>query len=79
MDKEVAEYALKRCPTLYRAYLSCGVGKNVLGRKDIAPDGMTRTEWAIYNMLCAMEELTEHMIEKEVDDLWSDWASNRSK
>lgn len=41
----------------YRLKTSCAIGKNVLNGEVDPPLGVSRLEYAIYNLLCAIEEL----------------------
>ena len=44
-------------PNLYRAQLSCKIGRDVLEGKTAAPDGVQPIEWALFNILHAIEEI----------------------
>ncbi len=43
----------------YRCQMSCGIGRNALEGKTSPPHGVTRLEYAIYNLLHAIEELSK--------------------
>ena len=42
---------------LYRAELSCKVGRDAMEIGSRLPDGVTPTEWAVYNLLRAVEHI----------------------
>ena len=54
-----------RHPGLYRAQLSCKVGRDALEGKTTPPDGVTPMEWAMFNMLHAVEEIATAMMQNE--------------
>jgi len=54
-----------RHPGLYRAQLSCKVGRDALEGKTTPPDGVTPMEWAMFNMLHAVEEIATAMMPNE--------------
>ncbi len=51
---------------LYRAKLSCKIGRNALNGDIEMPTGVTVSEWALYNMLSAVEDIAAHL-EKEME------------
>jgi hypothetical protein len=53
---------LVRHPGLYLAQLSCKIGRDVLEGKAAAPDGVQPIEWAMFNLLCAVEEIATAMM-----------------
>jgi len=53
----------KRKIPYYRARLSCKVGKDAIDR-GACPEGRVPLEYAIYNLLCAIEDIAEGL-EKE--------------
>jgi len=59
-----------RHPGLCVAQLSCKVGRNVIEGKTNAPDGVPPIEWAMFNLLHAVEEIAKAMMpdEAEMDD-----------
>ena len=46
---------------LYRAKLSCKIGRDALDGKTSYPPGSTRVEYALYNLLHAVEEIASAM------------------
>ena len=44
----------------YRCQLSCKIGRDVLAGKTKTPAGVSPLEYAIYNLLHAVEELSRH-------------------
>jgi hypothetical protein len=48
---------------LYRAIMSCRLGCDALDGKINTPIGVSQTEWAVYNMLKAVEELAKERLE----------------
>lgn len=51
-------------PRLYRALLACGIGKDALdGKIDIPKDSIA--EYALYNLLSALEDVILDMASKE--------------
>ena len=48
-------------PNLYRAQLACKVGRDALEGKTIPPHGTSPVEWAIYNLLHAIEDIAKEM------------------
>ena len=52
---------LKRAPELYRAVLSCRVGRDVLEGTKTCPAGTSQTEYALFNLLHAVEDIAEHL------------------
>jgi hypothetical protein len=47
--------------TLYRARLSCKAGRNAIEGKITPPCGLSPIEWAIYNLLHAVEDIARAM------------------
>ena len=43
----------------YRVHLSCEIGRKALRGDTKLPDGMCRLEYAVYNILHAIEDLVE--------------------
>jgi hypothetical protein len=58
---------LVRRTGLYRAQLSCKIGRDALKGKTTAPDGVTPMEWAMFNLLHAVEEIATAMMQDEKD------------
>lgn len=52
---------LVRHPGLYRAQLSCKIGRDVLEGKTQCPDGVQPMEWAMFNLLHAVDEIARAM------------------
>lgn len=52
-----------KSPRLYRAMLSCRIGCDVIDGKTIPPDGASRLEYAMYNLLSAVEDIAREMME----------------
>jgi hypothetical protein len=53
---------LKRVPELYRAAFFCDIGRDTLeGIRKPRIDGLTRAEYALFNLLHAVEEIAEHL------------------
>lgn len=48
----------------YRCQLSCKIGRDVLEGKTKTPAGITPLEYAVFNLLHAVEELSRHNIKK---------------
>ena len=60
---------LVRHPRLYRAQLSCKIGRDALEGKTTLPDGVAPMEWAMFNLLQAVEEIaTAIMPNKELSN-----------
>jgi len=62
MDQHAAgeSPAKRKITPAYRAQLSCKVGKDVLrGKTGIVPQGVTPVEWALFNLLSAVEDVAE--------------------
>jgi len=57
----VIKVKLKRAPELYRAVLSCRVGRDVLEGTKTCPAGTSQTEYALFNLLHAVEDIAEHL------------------
>ena len=56
----------KNNPRLYRALLACGIGKDALdGKSDMPKDSIV--EYALYNLLSALEDVILGMASKEGD------------
>jgi protein involved in temperature-dependent protein secretion len=55
MKKTTKEFAL------YRARLSCKVGRNAIEGKITPPCGLSPIEWAVYNLLHAVEDIAGAM------------------
>lgn len=53
---------LVRHPGLYRAQLSCKIGRDVLEGKTRCPDGVQPIEWAVSNLLHAVDEIATAMM-----------------
>ena len=51
-----------RHPGLYRAKLSCKVGRDAIEGKITLPDGVEPMEWAMFNLLYAVEEIATAMM-----------------
>ena len=66
---------LVRHPGLYRAQLLCTIGRDTMEGKTTPPDGVTPMEWAMFNLLHAVEEIAtammpndkNHLTEKETE------------
>jgi hypothetical protein len=52
-------------PALYRAELSCRIGKDVIEGKVRPPPGVARSDWILYHLLSAVEDLARALNEKE--------------
>lgn len=52
---------LVRHPGLYRAQLSCKIGRDALEGKTQCPEGVSPIEWAMFNLLHAVEEIATAM------------------
>lgn len=59
---------LDRHPGLYRAKLSCQIGRDVLEGKIRAPVGVQPMEWAMFNLLYAVEEIATAMMPNARDN-----------
>jgi hypothetical protein len=57
MKNKHPETELEWC--IYRCVLSCKIGRDALDGKSDPPAGRTPTEYAIYNLLHAVEELAK--------------------
>ena len=53
---------LVRHPGLYRAKLSCKIGRDALEGKTDPPGGTTAIEYALYNLLHAVEDIATAMM-----------------
>jgi hypothetical protein len=49
----------------YRAKLNCRIGRDVIEGKTVAPGGISRTEYAIYNLLHAVEHIADALNDKK--------------
>ena len=49
----------------YRAKLSCRIGRDVIEGKTTAPGGISRTEYALYNLLHAVEAIAGALNDKK--------------
>jgi hypothetical protein len=58
---------LVRHPGLYRAKLSCKVGRDVIEGKITPPDGVEPMEWSMFNLLHAVEEIATAMMTNATD------------
>ena len=54
---------LVRHPGLFRAQLSCKLGRDALEGKTTPPDGVTPMEWAMFNLLHAVEDVATAMMQ----------------
>lgn len=50
---------------LYLARLSCKIGRDAMDDENKLPLGVTATEYALYNLLYAVDEIAAHLQEKE--------------
>ena len=48
-------------PNTYRAQLSRKIGKDIITGMTKSPPNVTPMEWAIYNLLCAVEDIAAEM------------------
>lgn len=48
---------------LYRAKLSCRIGKDALNGTAEVPNEVTSSDWVLYQMLCAIEDIAIAMQE----------------
>ena len=53
---------LDRHPGLYRAQLSCKIGRDALEGKTTPPDGILPIEWALFSLLHAVEDIAKAMM-----------------
>jgi len=53
-----------KCMGLYRAQLSCKIGRDALDGSVQIPDGLRPVEWAMFNLLHAVEEIATAMREE---------------
>ena len=51
-----------RHPGLYRAQLSCKLGRDAIEGKNTPPEGVTPMEWAMFNLIHAVEEIATAMM-----------------
>ena len=58
-DKKVIAH-----PGLYRAVLSCKIGRDAIEGKSVPPEGASAMEYAMYNLLHAVEEIANEMMTK---------------
>lgn len=63
---------LVRHQGLYRAQLSCKIGRDVLEGKNDAPDGVQPMVWAMFNLLHAVEEIATAMMPNAANQARSD-------
>jgi hypothetical protein len=49
----------------YRATLSCQIGIDAINNRSEVPKGVTVTEWAIYNLLQAVDSLAKIHLPEE--------------
>jgi hypothetical protein len=54
--------------TLWRAETACKIGKQALNGETEIPEGATALEYAVYNLLCAVEDLARAEMEKGGND-----------
>jgi hypothetical protein len=54
--------ALVRHPGLYRAKLSCRIGRDAIEGKTPLPEGCTPIEYALFNLLHAIEEIADALL-----------------
>jgi len=55
------KHPLFKHPGLYRAELSCKIGRDALEGKITPPHGVQPIEWAMFNLLHAVEEIANAM------------------
>jgi len=55
-------HPLVRHPGLYRAQLSCRIARDVIEGKTAAPADVSHLEWAMFNLLHAVEEIATAMM-----------------
>ena len=65
-------HPLVRHPGLYRAQLSCKIGRDVLEGKTVPPDSVKPMEWAMFNLLHAVEEIATAMMPNAEHDTSSE-------
>ena len=53
---------LRDHPGLYRAQLACGIGCDVLDGKTETPDGASCTQYALFNLLRAVEDIAGELM-----------------
>ena len=52
----------RRVPDLHRAQLDCLVARDALaGKADPPPAGLTRTDYALYNLASAIKHIARHL------------------
>jgi hypothetical protein len=49
----------------YRAKLNCRIGRDVIEGKTVAPCNLSRMEYALYNLLHAVEAIADAMSDKK--------------
>lgn len=54
---------------LYRAVLSCKIGREALDGNVDTPPGVSDIEYALYNLLHAVQEIAEAMKTQEVEEI----------
>jgi len=64
----VGSRELVRHPGLYRAKLSCRIGRDAIEGKTRPPEGCTSTEYALFNMLHAIEEIADALLPNVRDE-----------
>jgi hypothetical protein len=62
--KAITKHPVKEHPGLYRIKLNCAIGRDALDGKTDPPAGASRTEYALFCLLHAMEELAQATIPK---------------
>lgn len=53
---------LVRHPGLYRAKLACKIARDIIDGSTPAPPDVSRMEWAMFNLLHAVEEIATAMM-----------------
>jgi hypothetical protein len=51
-------------PAMYRAQLSCKIGRDVLDGKTKSPNGVMPMEYALYNLLHAVDEIAGELAQR---------------
>ena len=66
MKKELQKEKQKfnKYPELYRATLSCKIGRDAIERKNV-PDGTSAQDYAIFNLLHAIEDIAKHLMKEK--------------
>ena len=52
-------------PNLYRARLSCKIGRDALDGKADLPKGVNHLDYAMYNLLSAIEDIAKDMEDRQ--------------